>query len=130
MARHQFNHPSAPALIETPVLNGITELASPVARTATANLTGVDFVNSGEVAMKAILNVGTTSGTTPTLDVKIQESADNSTYTDVVGGAFTQVTAAAAPQLLSFTRTKRYLRAVYTIAGTTPSFVASVTVGY
>lgn len=128
--RYQDSHPSAPAVVLAPVLNGVAELASPVARTASANITGVDFVNSGRVKMKAILSVGTVSGTTPTLDVKIQESADNSTWSDVSGAAFTQATAAQAPELKSFTRTKRYLRAVYTIAGTSPSFIAGVVVGY
>lgn len=129
MSHYQENHPSAPAVIAKTKVHALTELASPIARTTTANLTGVDGVVSGPVDSFAILNVGTTSGTTPTLDVKIQESSDNSTYTDVVNGAFAQVTAASAPQLIKFTKTKRYLRAVFTLTGTTPSFVASVTVG-
>jgi hypothetical protein len=102
------------------------------ARTATANGTGIDFVN-GDGFCFAMLHVGTTSGTAPTLDVKIQESTDNSTFTDISGATFTQATAAqsagADVPRITFNRTKQYLRAVATIGGTTPSFICSVDIG-
>jgi hypothetical protein len=63
--------------------------------------------------------------TTPTLDVKIQESDDNTTFTDIVGATFVQVTASNNLQAIVFLRSKRYCRAVATIAGTTPSFTCS-----
>lgn len=95
------------------------------ARTASGNGTSVDlqgYVNPGIDNMKAYLDVGTVSGTTPTLDVKIQESSDNVTFTDITGATFTQVTATGANQEIHFVTSKRYVRAVATIGGTTPSF--------
>jgi uncharacterized phiE125 gp8 family phage protein len=52
--------------------------------------------------------------TTGTLDCKIQESDDGTTWTDWTGGGFTQVSAAAgndnAIQEIAYTGTKRYIR--------------------
>lgn len=70
----------------------------------------------------AILVVGVVTGTTPTMDVKLQESDDNSTWTDIPSGAFTRVSAAVNLQVLRFQRTKRYVRQYSTIAGTDPVF--------
>lgn len=55
-----------------------------------------------------------TNGATGTVDVKIQESDDNVTYTDWTGGAFTQVTTANdnATYEKAYTGTKRYIRTV------------------
>lgn len=97
----------------------------PQAATATANGSSVDTKGYNSAAFS--LEVGAVSGTSPTLDVKIQESADGSTnWADVSGAAFTQVTAANNSQILRVeglgTSRKRYLRAVATIAGTSPSF--------
>jgi len=96
--------------------------------TATGNGTGVDisgFVGTPEI----IFDSGLGTGTTPTLDVKLQDSADNSTFADITGKVFTQVTGAAGngQQTMSFdTRsTRRYIRLVKTVAGTTPSFPCS-----
>lgn len=97
----------------------------PQTATSTVNGSSVDTLGYNSAAF--ILEVGAVSGTSPTLDVKIQESADGSTgWTDVSGATFTQVTAANNSQILRVedlnnTR-KRYLRAVATIAGTSPSF--------
>jgi uncharacterized phiE125 gp8 family phage protein len=57
------------------------------------------------------LNAGTV-GAGGTVDAKIQESDDGTTYTDVTSGAFTQVTAANdnAIQEKAYTGTKRYIR--------------------
>lgn len=95
----------------------------PAAVTATANGTSVDTL--GYFDGMAVLEVGAVTGTSPTLDVKVQESDDNSTWSDT-GITFTQVTAANNSQAkrlaeLNLTR-KRYLRGVATIAGTTPNF--------
>lgn len=103
---------------------------TPAARTATANGTGVDlqgYINPGGRQMKAYLNVGTVSGTSPTLDVKMQESDDNSVFTDIAGATFAQKTAQGAEEI-HFKTNKRYVRAAATIAGTTPSFTFDTTV--
>jgi hypothetical protein len=79
---------------------------------------------------------GASGGTTPTLDVKFQDSADGSSYTDM-GVAFPQqvttmsvATGSLAdfPSVVVSPRAGRpYLRIVRTLGGTTPSF-ASVAV--
>lgn len=110
----------------------VSPLFSPAARTATANGTGVDrqATNTGTDGVAVVyLDSAAGTGTSPTLDFKLQESDDNSTFTDVptaeiVGGAFTQVTNAASQQTryVDLGPRKRYLRGVATIGGTTPSF--------
>src|SRR4051812_876213 len=86
----------------------------PVTATASANGTGVD--TQGYTDAVVVLEVGTVSGTTPTLNVKVQESDDNSTFSDVTGATFTQVTATGSSQVLRVAELnvgrKRYLRTV------------------
>src|SRR5262249_21969924 len=107
----------------------LTKSASdPAARTATVTGSGVDMITADGRCF-AIQHVAAVTGTTPTLDGKIQESSDNSTFTDVSGATFTQVTTSTNLQVITFDRTKRYVRYVGTIAGTTPSFTMGVLVG-
>jgi hypothetical protein len=97
--------------------------------TASGDGTGVDitqFVGEG----KFVLSAKNVAGTTPTLDVKLQHSADNITYADVTGGAFTQVTDADTRAAVQHTLDikldglNKYVRAVKTIGGTdTPQFL-------
>lgn len=103
------------------------ELSPPAARTSTVTGTGVD-VSRYKGVLKVTQQVGTVSGTTPTLDGKIQDSANDSTYADVTGYTFTQVTASTNLQSLGVdTRNVRqYVRYVGTIAGTSPSFGLAV----
>lgn len=99
----------------------------PQALTATGNGTGVD--TQGYDDAMVVLETGAVSGTTPSMTVKIQESDDNSTFTDITGATFTAVTASNNSQVLRVTELnitrKRYLRAVATISGTTPSFTTA-----
>ena len=106
----------------------------PATRTATGNGTGISTVGYGHLL--AILNVGTVTGTTPTLDVTLEESDTvGGTYVAITGAAFTQVTATpstatATPKvgvnLVPGVR-KAFIRAVATIGGTSPSFPSAVT---
>jgi len=105
----------------------VTQAAVSAARTSTVTGTGFDV--SGYIGnITFVQAIGTVSGTTPTLDGKIQDSADDSSYTDVSGATFTQVTASTS--LISVnvdTRSvRKYLRYVGTIAGTTPVFNSAV----
>jgi hypothetical protein len=77
----------------------------------------------------AVQAIGTVTGTTPSLAGKIQESADNTTWTDVANAAFTSVTASNNIQTIVFDRTKRYLRHSRTLGGTSPTFGLSVLIG-
>lgn len=96
------------------VLNSLT----PAARTASANGSGVDL--TGYRAAAVVFTVGTiTDGThTP----KIQESDDNSSFSDVAAADQSGTLAALATgvnQEVSYLGTKRYIRAVSTVAGAT-----------
>jgi hypothetical protein len=103
--------------------------AGPQTSTSTVTGTGVDMIHADGRCF-AVQHVGTVSGTSPTLDGKIQESdASGSGYADVAGATFTQVTASTNLQVIAFERTKRYLRYVGTIAGTSPSFALAVQIG-
>lgn len=102
--------------------------SSPAAQTSTVTGTGVDMLLGGGQCF-AVQHVGAVTGTTPTLNGKIQESSDNSTWSDISGAVFTEVTASTNLQVISFIRTKRYLRYVGTIAGTTPSFTMAAIIG-
>ena len=107
------------------------------ARTASANGTGFDLEGSNGAEGEAIIILASdaaSAGSSPTLDVKLQESSDNSTFTDISGATFTQVTdAAQALEKISINTNdvKRYLRAVGTIGGTSsPAFTYSVALVY
>lgn len=105
-------------------------LVAPSTRTATVTGTGVDlspYVNTVNTNLKIVADVGTVTGTTPTLDIKIQDSDDNSTYADITSATFTQITATGTGAVEIHTKTnKRYIRAVGTIGGTTPSFPLAI----
>jgi hypothetical protein len=97
-------------------------LVRPVRATSTVTGTGIDTMGYNDAMIT--LEVGTVSGTSPTLDGKIQESdALGSGYVDLAGATFTQVTASNNTQKIRLNgKTKRYIRFVGTIAGTSPSF--------
>ena len=106
-------------------------------RTASANGTGFDLEGSNGAEGEAIIILASdaaSAGSSPTLDVKLQESSDDSTYTDISGATFTQVTdAAQALEKISINTNdvERYLRAVGTIGGTSsPAFTYSVALVY
>lgn len=90
--------------------------------TTTANGSSVALGDRGTVRL--LLNVTAASGTTPTLDVSIQTSYDGTTWRAVA--AFAQKTT-VSNERKSFTGIDRYIRAVYTVGGTTPSFTFTVT---
>ena len=114
----------------------LASLLPALARTATANGSGVDLQGSNDAEGEAVVILDCAAagaGTTPTYNVKIQDSADNSTFADVTGATFTQVTSTASQQKLTINANdvQRYIRAVATIGGTSsPSFVASVSLLY
>lgn len=110
--------------------NEEVELFPVAERTATANGTGVDvsaYIGTGKV----ILHSGAGGGADHTLDVKLQDSPDDSTYTDIAGATFTQVDNTAGGSLqaigINLDSADKYIRAVATIAGTSPTFTFGVT---
>ena len=98
------------------------------ARTATGQTSGIDLrVYDGDVVF--VLDSAAGAGTSPTLDVTIEDSADNSSFSALSGAAFTQVTGTASAQKLSIDKdnAKRYVRIKYTIGGSSgQSFTFSV----
>jgi hypothetical protein len=104
-------------------------------QTITADAEGVAVDTQGYGEAVVILEVGAVSGSAPTLDVKIQESADGSTgWADVSGKTFTQVTAANNSQKLKLDlkakvgARERYMRAYADLGGSSPSFAVSAVI--
>ena len=97
--------------------------------TQTSSPTGsaIDMVTADGPCF-AVQQVGEFDATT--LAGVIQESADGSTgWAAVAGAAFADVTDPDDVQVVTFTRTARYLRYVGTITGGTPSVEMAVLVG-
>lgn len=110
----------------------VTAVLAPARKTASENGSAIDLQQYfGDY--KVVLSTSAGGGTSPTLDVKLQDSDDASTFADISGAAFTQVTSAAASTQsvdLDANAVKRYIRAVTTITGTSPTFdMALVGVG-
>lgn len=133
-----------------PAISGkeLTLVAS-AARTATGNSGSLDLASLGaliegtdlpaQVAsyiLRVQLDVTAASGTTPTLDVVVQDSLDGTNWNTV--GTFSQKTAAsrevinigprgdAQPAGFAWPFHPRKVRIQWTIGGTTPSFTFSV----
>lgn len=83
---------------------------------------------TGDGPCFAIQQVGAVSGTSPTLAGKVQESSDGSSWSDISGATFTSVTSTGSYQCINFERTKRYVRYVGTVGGTSPSFAVAVVI--
>lgn len=97
----------------------------PATRTSSANGTGVDTLGFDNACL--VVNVGdidTASGD-ETYTVSVEESADNSTFTAITGASTTMTADNTLKKIqingLGSGSRKRYLRAVFTLAGTTPS---------
>lgn len=101
-------------------------LIRPQVATATVTGTGVDLLGYLDDAV-AIVNLGAALTTTETCIVTIQGSNDDSSYTTLTTfatllGTSDNKLACGAVNLFGY----RYVRAVATIAGTTPSFAIDV----
>ncbi len=109
-----------------PVMSDVGDAVSKSARTVTGNSGWVDIGDAREIIAQLDADAGT--GTSPTLDVKLQTSWNgaDATAVDVPTGAFTQVLAVASAQIKSLTTFHRYVKVVWTIGGTTPSFAFGV----
>ena len=105
----------------------IVELSANAQSTSTRTGTGIDIQQYDGLAKIILMSGAASAGTTPTLDVKIQESdAQGSGFADLTGATFTQVTDAAdSTEMIQIdvSSTKRYIRVIGTIGGTaTPTF--------
>lgn len=101
----------------------------PAVRTASANGTGVDTL--GYTSAKLTISAGAIdlASTDETYVFKVQDSADNSTFADVAILSTSAVTANNDIKNIRVdglgTSVRRYVRAVVTAAGTTPSIACS-----
>lgn len=103
-----------------------------IAQSATTTVTGtsVDLqgtINPGGRNIKVFADIQGVAGTTPSVTIKIQDSPNNTTFTDVTGAAFSAVTtnlaAAGTGQTLHFVTNNRYVRAVATFTSNTTQAV-------
>lgn len=105
------------------VRSGSGDILSKTARTAlTGNSGWVDIGDAKDLIAQLQSDAGT--GTAPTLDVKFQTSYNGSDASaiDLPNGAFTQVGTVAANQIKSIPTMHRFIKAVWTLGGTTPGF--------
>ena len=106
-----------------------TQTLAPATRTSSATGTAIDLL-SADGKCWALVQVGTVAGTSPTMTVKVQEGDDSggTDAADITGAAGAAVTASNKYQIIEFKRTKRYARAIATIAGTSPNFDVAVAI--
>ena len=100
-----------------------TILAS-AARTASGNSGVLSDTYGGANTLRIQLNVTAASGTTPTLDVVVEDTLDGTNWNTI--GTFAQKTAAAREVINVTSPFASRLRVRWTIAGTTPSFTFDV----
>ncbi len=127
--KHTIDSPVAGLVMSSASFRGEVQhgvlLAHKAARTATGNGTGVDNTASSANGGVGHIHVFSRSGTSPTLDVKIQHSTDNSTFADLI--TFTQATAATSQRISVTGTVNRYTRETRTIGGSsTPTFTYAV----
>jgi hypothetical protein len=112
---------SAEAQVSGGLASGII-LADLAARTATGNTTANDNTASTSNGLAAHLHCTAFSGTNIT--IKVQHSADNSSWVDLV--TFTQLTAAGAQRSTTTGTVNRYLRVNITGTFTSATFAVAV----
>ncbi len=101
-------------------------LAPSAARTATGDSGAWDGFGRAST-LRAQLEVTAASGTSPTLDVVIQDSLDGVNWNTI--GTFAQKTGAGQREVINVTSPfSDRIRARWTLGGTTPSFTFSVRV--
>lgn len=99
-------------------------LTALAAQTATGNGASQDNSASSSNGAVAHLHITAVSGTTPSMTVAIQHSTNNSTWSTLA--TFSAATAVGSQTLQISGTVNRYVRASFTISGTTPSFTTLV----
>jgi len=112
----EFGSGTAPAL-------GIS-LADLAAVTSTSNSASQDNAASSSAGAVAHLHISAVSGTTPTLAVVVQHSTNNSAWTTLA--SFTSASTVGSEVITVTGTVNRYVRAAFTVGGTTPSFTCQV----
>lgn len=96
--------------------------------TTTAAQTGVDISSYEGYGVLSLAVSAAVAGTNPTIDVKIEQSADNSSWDSTAVVTFTQSTAVDNQSaVIKLDECKKYIRVYNTIGGTSsPQFYTSV----
>jgi len=117
--------PATPSAMD--VVSTVLVLASvSAANTAAATSTGIDLTGyEGVVAM--VINTGAITGT---MDPKLQDSADNSSFADIAGATAAQVSSASQTRVIAVDvrSARRYLKFVGTVV-TGPVLISATLVG-
>lgn len=100
---------------------------APAVRTASADGAAVDL-GRGDGPGFAILQVGALSAGGQVACV-LEESDDQDAWDAIEDGEFPDVAAGTQTRAITFTRSRRYVRAALTLTGTTPSAGLAVLVG-
>jgi hypothetical protein len=100
-------------------------VADAVSAAITTTTTSATFAPTYGSTYQVNIPVTVVTGTTPTMDVQIQESADSGTNWYAVYD-FPRITAVGSYNSLVLTLTGNRVRYVQTIAGTTPSFTRAI----
>lgn len=105
---------------------GIQGTAGTRTDTTATNGTALDNAASSAFGLQAYLQVFAVTGTSVT--VKLQDSPDNSVWTDVVGGGFTAATTVASQRIATAAAltVARYLRVVTTGTFTNAQFAVAI----
>jgi hypothetical protein len=94
---------------------------------AAATVSSGPIANAGAAAyVLAMVQITAITGTSPTLVVSLDESADGSTSWTAVTGATTAALTAAGSAVLFGKPTKNFVRVTATIGGTTPAVTANI----
>jgi hypothetical protein len=95
------------------------DIALPIQTQAAGIFASGPLIEAGQANWVVVyVNVSAATGTTHTLDVKIQSSNDGSTWTDVPGGAITQITGTANSAIAAAPPNDDYVQVVATVGGT------------
>ena len=105
--------------------------AQAASSTATGSAVDMQGYAHGRRRLKGIVVcLPTGADANETCDVKLQESDTTTSgdFADITGATFTQILqpGGAKSEEISFTLKKRYIRAIATLAGTTPTFTLGV----
>lgn len=109
-----------------PVRPGIVGIADLASGALTATATSPSTLNDKGTSFQVCIPVTAVSGTSPTLDIRIEESHDGGTNW-VALYDFQRITAVGYYYSPMLRATGRNIRYVQTLGGTTPSFTRSIT---
>ena len=90
---------------------------------ATATTTAVDFGSSTTFGGQAFIHI--TAHSSANIAVKLQSSADNSSFADVTAGGFTAITGTGSERIAPTDTINRYVRLVITVTSGSATFQVS-----